>query len=258
VTTASAHRSRFSLEGRHALVTGAARGLGFEIARALAEAGAAVWLNGRNADTLDARCRELAGHGLAVRPAPFDATDTAAAEAWLAACDPAPDILVNNVGLRHRVGTVELTPDDFRRIVDGNLTAAFTIARAVVTQLKREARCGAIINVTSIAGQRARPGDPAYTVGKGGLEALTRSLAVEFGRDGIRCNAIAPGYFATEANTEWLEDPEVTRFVEARVPAKRWARPDEIGGAAVFLASDAASYVNGHVLVVDAGMSVNY
>jgi gluconate 5-dehydrogenase len=258
VTQAPGHLSRFGLEGRTALVTGAARGLGYEIAKALAEAGATVWLNGRDAETLQARCRDLAGQNLDVRLAAFDATDTNAAETWVTASDPAPDILVNNVGLRHRYGTVDLPADDFRRVVEANLTSAYTLARAVIVRLKRDGRTGAIINVTSIAGQRARPGDPAYTAGKGGLEALTRSLAVEFGKDGFRCNAIAPGYFATEANAQWLEDPDVIRFVEARVPAKRWARPDEIGGAAVFLASDAASYVNGHVLVVDAGMSINY
>lgn len=258
MTQRPGHVARFSLEGRHALVTGAARGLGWEIARALAEAGASVWINGRNADTLAARCRELTDQGLTARPAPFDVTDGAAAEAWLAACEPAPDILVNNAGLRHRFATPDCPTDDFRRVVDANLTSAYTLARAVIVKLVDAGRMGAVINVTSIAGQRARPGDPAYTAGKGGLEALTRSLAVEFGGDGIRCNAIAPGYFATEANAQWLADPDVTRFVEARVPARRWAQPHEIGGAAVFLASDAASYVNGHVLVVDAGMSINY
>jgi gluconate 5-dehydrogenase len=256
--TTAAHQARFGLAGKHALVTGTARGLGWEIAKALAEAGAIVWLNGRNADTLEQRCRELTALGLDARPAPFDVMDTEAAEAWVKESDPTPDILVNNAGMRHRVPTPDLTTEDFSRVVDANLTSAYTLARAVILHLKDEKRKGSIINVTSIAGQRARPGDPAYTAGKGGLEALTRSLAVEFGRDGIRCNAIAPGYFATEANAQWIKDPDVTRFVEARVPAKRWANPDEIGGAAVFLASDASSYINGHVLVVDAGMSINY
>lgn len=258
MTPSDGHAARFSLDGNHALVTGAARGLGWEIAKALAEAGASVWLNGRDSKALEARCRALTDHGLSAAPAPFDATDMTAAHTWISQCDTSPDILVNNVGMRHRFGLADCPTEDFRRVIDANLVSAYNLARAVILRLKREERGGSIINITSIAGQRARPGDPAYTAGKGGLEALTRSLAVEFAGDGIRCNAIAPGYFATEANAEWVADPDVLRFVEARVPNKRWARPDEIGGAAVFLASDAASYINGHVLVVDAGMSINY
>lgn len=254
----SGHRDRFSLAGRRALVTGSARGLGWEIAKAMAEAGAHVLLNGRDAAALSQRCRELADAGFGAEPAPFDVFDTAAAEAWLDGQPDAPDILVNNVGFRHRHAIEACPPDAFRRVLEGNLSSAYDLTRGVALRLRQADRTGAIINITSIAGPRARPGDAAYTAAKGGLEALTRALAVELAPDGIRCNAIAPGYFATEANARWVEDTDVRKFVEARIPFKRWGQPEEIAGAAVFLASDAASYVNGHVLVIDGGMTINF
>ena len=257
MTGADGHRQRFGLTGRRALVTGAARGLGWEIARALAEAGGQVILNGRDPAALDARVRELTDAGLAGEAAAVDVTDDDAVGRWFDAAG-ALDVLVNNVGLRHRFGTADCPPDDFNHVVDGNLTSAYRMARRWAVGRIAAGRGGSLINITSIAGPRARPGDPAYTAAKGGLEALTRSLAVEMAPKGIRCNAVAPGYFATEANEQWLDDPKVQAFVEARIPFKRWGAPGEIAGAAVFLASDASSFVNGHVLVVDGGMTVNF
>lgn len=252
--------SEFRLDGRVALVTGAGRGLGLEIAKALAGAGARVALNGRDAAVLARQAAALNEAGLAAVPAAFDIADAAATEAGLARLlesEGRLDILVNNVGLRHRSPIAELTPDAFAALLDVNLVAAYRLGRLAVPHLAAGGG-GSIVNITSIAGPRARPGDPAYTAAKGGLEALTRSFAVELGRQGVRCNAIAPGFFATETNAAMVADEAVNRFLGERVPLGRWGRPAEIGPAAVFLASDAASYVNGQVLTVDGGLSVSF
>lgn len=251
------HLDRFSLAGKTALVTGAPRGLGWCIARAMAEAGATVLLNGRDPARLAELVSELAGEGLSSVAACFDVADRDAADGWIAAQGRNVDILVNNVGLRHRKPLADTPPDAFSMMLDVNLTAAYGMARGLAPFMAAKG-AGAIINVTSIAGPVARANDAAYTAAKGGLAALTRALAVELGRSGIRCNGIAPGYFATEANAPWVGDPGVTALLHSRVPLQRWGDPAEIAGAAVFLASPAASYVNGYVLTVDGGMTASF
>ncbi|MEM6905156.1 MAG: SDR family oxidoreductase [Pseudomonadota bacterium] len=238
---------RLDLTGRRALVTGAGRGLGWEIARGLAEAGAEVWLNGRDAAALEAAARIRA----VTRTAPFDVTNEAARQAWFDAHQV--DILVNNATLRDRRPTAKLPVAAVTRLLEVNTLAAYALTRLALPGM---AAGGAIINMCSIAGPRAGPADPGYTLAKGGLEALTRAQAVELGGQGIRVNGIAPGFFATEANAAWVEDGPTNTYLESRVPLGRWARPAEIAGAAVFLASDAAAYINGHILVVDGGMSI--
>jgi gluconate 5-dehydrogenase len=250
----------FDLGGRTALVTGGGQGLGFEIAAALAEAGAQVILNGRDAQRLDAAAARIAGGGGKASALAFDIADAAAgAAAFRQIRDRfgALDILVSNVGIRHRLPLREITPEDFRRVLDINLTAAFQLAREAVAMMVPRGR-GRIIFVTSIAGPLGRAYDAAYIAAKGGLAAFARALAVEFGPEGITTNAIAPGYFATETNAAMVADPMVEEFVKRRIPLRRWGTPREIAGAAVFLASDAASYVNGHVLTVDGGLSASF
>jgi len=246
----------FDLHGRVALVTGAGRGLGAAIATAFVAQGARVWLVGRDVARLDELAAAL---GPSARPLPLDITDAAAATAAVQRVvreDGGLDVLVNNVGQRRRAPLAELPAQALREVLDINLVAAWHLAREAAPALA--ARRGSLINVTSIAGPIARAGDAAYTTAKGALDAMTRALAAEWGPQGVRVNAIAPGYFATEANAAMTSDPAVADWLARRTSLGRWGSPPEIAGAAVFLASDAASYVTGHTLAVDGGYLAHF
>ena len=244
----------FSLQGRVALVTGASRGLGFAMAKALAENGATVIINARDAMALGDAAKRIGAAAMA-----FDVTDAAVSRSALediARRHGHLDILVNNAGIQHRKPLIDWQDEDFDRVIAVNLSACFRLARDA-TRLMLPNKFGRIINTGSVAAILGRPTIHAYVAAKAGLHGLTRSMAAEMGRHGITVNALAPGYFATELNTALLNDKAFTTWVEARTPAGRWARPEELGGAVVFLASDAAAYVNGHVLAVDGGLSVS-
>lgn len=223
----------------------------------MAEAGATVLLNGRYREILQERVDALTEGGLLAKTAPFDIADRAARNAWIEKQTGTIDILVNNVGMRHRKPIGQTPPEAFSEMLDVNLTAAYGLTRSLAPQMARRDG-GAIVNMTSIAGPFARAGDIAYTAAKGGLEAMTRALAVELGPKGVRCNGIAPGYFATETNRTMVDSPAVNEFLKGRVPLQRWGAPSEIAGAAVFLASPAASYINGQILTVDGGMTASF
>lgn len=244
---------RFSLAGHVVLVTGATRGLGLEIARGMASAGAVVGVNGRDA----ARAADVARGIPGAFPAAFDITDLGAATSAIDAIVAGHgrlDCLVNNAAVRDRRSLAEITADDFRRLLETNLVAQYELARVAARHMTARGR-GRLVFVSSMVGPQSFRGDPAYVSSKGGLEALMRALAVELGEHGVAANAIAPGFFLTEVNVKPFEEPAVVEL-SRRIPLKRFGRPDELVGAAIFLASDAASYVTGHVLTVDAGLSV--
>jgi gluconate 5-dehydrogenase len=250
----------FDLSGRLALVTGGGSGLGLAIARGLAQAGARVVISGRNRAKLDAAVATLAAEGLAASLNAFDVTDEGGVARGMAEIERALgpiDILVNNAAVNIRKLFDEYTLAEWNALQDANFHGPFLVTRAVVPGMKARRR-GKIINICSLASDIGRPNIVAYAASKGGLKMMTRALAVELAPHNVQVNGIAPGFFKTEMNSALIDNAEFSAWVGQRTPAGRWGDPPEIAGAAVFLASAAASYVTGHLLYVDGGFSASY
>ncbi|WOX10713.1 SDR family oxidoreductase [Streptomyces sp. N50] len=247
----------FALGGRTALVTGSVRGLGLEMARGLARAGARVLVNGRDPVTAEAAAAGLREDGLDAAAAVFDVTDRAAARDAVRGLGDI-DVLVNNVGHRDRRGLDAMTPDELAHMLDVHLVSAYALSRTVAEGLAGRGTPGRIINVSSVIGQLGRTGDVAYATAKAGLDGLTRALAADLGPSGTTVNSVAPGTFATEVNAGLADDPEWGRWLKSRTALGRWGRPAEIAGIVVFLAGDAASFITGQTIAVDGGMTTTF
>lgn len=247
----------FDLSGKRALITGSSQGIGFSLAQGLAAAGAEIVLNGRDAGKLSAAAAVLSAACTSPQTLPFDATDARAVRAAVDGFEQSTgpiDILVNNAGMQHRAPLEEFDPDMFELLMRTNVSSAFNVGQAVARHMIARGR-GKIINIASIQTALARPGIAPYTASKGALGNLTKGIATDWARHGLAVNAIAPGYFDTPLNAALVADAEFSSWIGRRTPAGRWGRLEELTGACIFLASDASSYVNGHILYVDGGMS---
>jgi gluconate 5-dehydrogenase len=246
----------FDLTGRTALVTGSSRGLGQSIAAGMAAAGARVVLNGTDAARVRESAEALRAQGHTVFEAPFDVCNERAVVSAFETLDREGvviDILVNNAGIQLRKPMVELALADWQRVIDVNLTSAFLVGREAARRMIARQRGGKIVNIASLTSEGARATVAPYTAAKGGIKMLTRAMTAEWAIHGIQANAIGPGYMATDMNQALMDNPAFDAWVKDRTPAQRWGRPDELVGAAIFLASRASDFVNGQVVYVDGG-----
>jgi len=246
----------FDLTGRRALVTGSSQGIGLALASGLQQAGAEIVLNGRTVEKLESAAAEL---GESCRILPFDVTDPIAVRDAIDRFEAdvgAIDILVNNAGMQHRAPLEDFPADAFERLMVTNVSSVFHVGQAVARHMIRRGR-GKIINIASVQTALARPTIAPYTATKGAVGNLTKGMATDWARYGLQCNAIAPGYFETPLNAALVADLEFTAWLSKRTPAGRWGKVEELQGACVFLASDASSFINGHILYVDGGITAS-
>ena len=247
----------FALKGRIALVTGSSQGIGLALARGLAAAGAHVVLNGRDGAKLEAARQELAAEGHAVSASAFDVTDEAAIDQAVARIERETgpiSILVNNAGMQFRTPLEDYPSEKWRELMRVNVESAFLVGRAVARGMIGR-KAGKIINICSVQSELGRPSIAPYTATKGAVKMLTKGMCADWAKHGLQINAIGPGYFKTPLNQALVDNPEFSSWLEKRTPAGRWGNVDELVGAAIFLASDASSFVNGHILYVDGGIT---
>ena len=249
----------FDLSGRTALITGSSKGIGFALARALASAGARVVLNARHGPALEQASADLSAEGFQVDAASFDVTDAAAVQAGVARIEAEVgpiDILVNNAGMQHRGTFAEFPIEAWHKITTTNIDSVFLVGQAVAQRMIPRG-AGKIINVCSVQSELGRPGIAPYAATKGAVKMLTKGMAIDLGRHGIQVNGLGPGYFKTELTQSLVADEAFTAWLGGRTPAGRWGEVHELGGAVVFLASDGSSFVNGHILYVDGGITAS-
>ena len=247
----------FRLDGRLALVTGSSAGIGHALARGLGEAGAPLVLNGRDAGRLEAAAAELRGLGLTVHASVFDVTDPDAVEAAIDAIerDIGPiEILVNNAGMQRRNPFDQYDKADWALLMKTNLDSVFHVGQAVAKKMIPRKR-GRIVNVCSVQSELGRPAIAPYAASKGAVKMLTKGMAIDLGPHGINVNGLGPGYFKTELHAKLVADPQFDAWLVDHTPSRRWGEVEELAGAVVFLASDAARFVNGHILYVDGGIT---
>ncbi len=248
----------FDLSNRRALITGSSMGIGYALARGLADHGATVIVNGRNEDRAKEAAEAISSAGGKASVCTFDVTDADAVNDEIEKLDAERpiDILINNAGMQHRTPLEDFPDDKWELLLKTNVTSAYLVGKAVGRKMI-ERKAGKIINIASVQSELARTGIAPYTATKGAIRNLTRGMATDWARYGLQVNAIAPGYFKTPLNQALVDDPNFTAWLEKRTPAGRWGEVDELVGAAVFLAGPASSFVNGHVLYVDGGMTVS-
>ncbi len=251
--------SLFDLSGKRALITGSSQGIGFALAKGMAAAGAEIVLNGRDTDKLDRAQDALRALGARVHVLAFDVTDhdavRVAVDEFEAKTGPI-DILVNNAGMQHRAPLEDFPADRFEALLQTNIASVFHVGQAVARHMIGRG-AGKIVNICSIQTALARTSIAPYTATKGAVANLTKGMAADWAQHGLQCNGLAPGYFATPLNQALVDDPDFTAWIGKRTPAGRWGKTEELVGAAIFLSSDASSYVNGTTLFVDGGMSAS-
>ena len=246
----------FDLSGKNALITGASRGIGFSLAQGLGQAGATVILNARNEQKLRQAAELIANQDIQVYSYPFDVTDKTQLERIIPIIEREVgpiDILVNNAGITRRGNLEEFEQSDWIEVLNTNLTGVFLTTQQVVKGMISRKR-GKIVNICSLMSEVSRPTTGAYTASKGGVKMLTKSMALEWAQYNIQVNGIGPGYIITEMTKPLVADPQFNSWICGRTPAGRWGNPEELVGPLVFLVSDAANFVNGHIVYVDGGI----
>jgi gluconate 5-dehydrogenase len=247
----------FRLDGKLALVTGSSTGIGFALARALAQAGSTVVLNGRDTQRLEQAAQTLRSEGHTIHTRSFDACDTAGVQEAVDGVEQqvgAIDILVNNAGLTRRSPFHEQAVDDWKTVLHTNVDSAFNVGQAVARHMVQRKR-GRIVNICSVQSELGRPGIAAYAASKGAMKMLTKGMAIDLGPHGINVNGLGPGYFKTELTASLVTDAKFSEWLLSRTPSRRWGDVQDLGGAIVFLCCEASSFVNGHILYVDGGVT---